>query len=138
MKEIVLDKACFKFFNELNINFIILLTKNIRFTAELRKIKIASLQKLLLVFYYIVFLLIGVLFGVPVTLIYTARGIFWQWKNSGLIYGFKEVAITFRLNQSIDRKRSSASQVTLVKKNPENINEHRLTRKMNSKILKEK
>ena len=78
------------------------------------KIKSASLQKLLLVFYYIIFLLLGVLFGVPVTLIYTARGIFWQWKNSGLIYGFKEIAITFRLHQSIDRKRPSASQVTLV------------------------
>lgn len=30
------------------------------------------------------------MFGVPVTLIYTARAIFWQWKNSGLIYGFKK------------------------------------------------
>ena len=87
-------------------------------------------------FYYIVLLLLGVLFGVPATLIYTARAIFWQWKNSGLIYGFKEIAITFNVNHRPKKTVAVPSFPGL--KNPESINKHRLTRKTNSKTLKEK
>ena len=88
-------------------------------------------------FYYIVLLLLGVLFGVPATLIYTARAIFWQWKNSGLIYGFKEIAITFNVNHR-PKNTVDVSSFPDLEKNPESINKHRLIRKMNSKILKEK